>query len=146
MLDLVDTRYVWGGENSTGIDCSGLPRKALRDALLRRGISRLDGRFLRQWLEQWWFDVSAEALAKNYRNYTVSLPISGTIRTMNYQGIEVGDLAITDNGVHVLVYLGDNRWIQADPHVGKVIINNGRVDRSAWLDLPATIYRCQVLT
>ena len=39
MKNLIGTKYVWGGESSRGIDCSGLPRKALRDALLSYAIS-----------------------------------------------------------------------------------------------------------
>lgn len=35
------TRYWWGGENKFGIDCSGLPRKAFREALLRQVFKNL---------------------------------------------------------------------------------------------------------
>ncbi|MEI6178888.1 MAG: hypothetical protein WCS43_18490, partial [Verrucomicrobiota bacterium] len=37
------TRYVWGGESAVGIDCSGLPRKSLRDALLEQGWRNANG-------------------------------------------------------------------------------------------------------
>jgi hypothetical protein len=34
LLGYEDVKYVWGGENSFGIDCSGLVRIALSDAML----------------------------------------------------------------------------------------------------------------
>ncbi len=33
-----------------------------------------------------------------------------------------GDLAITENGIHVLAYLGGDEWIQAEPNLGAVIV------------------------
>ena len=33
------TRYVWGGENRLGIDCSGLVRSALSNAAILRGVT-----------------------------------------------------------------------------------------------------------
>ncbi|MFN2599036.1 MAG: NlpC/P60 family protein, partial [Pyrinomonadaceae bacterium] len=32
------TRYVWGGENSRGIDCSGLVRRGLINADFHEGV------------------------------------------------------------------------------------------------------------
>ena len=36
------TRYVWGGENGFGIDCSGFVRRGLIDANLREGVATLN--------------------------------------------------------------------------------------------------------
>jgi cell wall-associated NlpC family hydrolase len=139
-------RYVWGGENRVGIDCSGLPRKALRNALLSYGLTRLDGGALRAYLEQWWFDASAKALSEGYRGYTVPVGISGKIRTMDYGRLLPGDLAVTGGGVHVLCYLGNDRWIQADPGVGRVVDCDGRRDPNHWFDVPVTVHRWAVLS
>ena len=145
MTQLVDTRYVWGGESSRGIDCSGLPRKALRDALVWRGLRQLDGGMLRMAVEQWCYDASAKALGQGYRNYTVPLLPHGTIRQMDYASLMPGDLAVTTSGVHILAYLGDEKWIQADPGIGAVAILNGRNDKNRWFDVPVTTHRWSVL-
>lgn len=65
------TTYVWGGESRRGIDCSGLPRHALRQALIGYGLRHLDGGALRLAAEQWWFDTSARAMGEGYRRFTV---------------------------------------------------------------------------
>ena len=145
MTQLVGTKYVWGGESSWGIDCSGLPRKALRDALVWRGLRQLDGGMLRMAVEQWCYDASAKALGQGYRNYTMPLLPHGTIRQMDYASLMPGDLAVTTSGVHILAYLGDEKWIQADPGVGAVAILNGRNDKNRWFDVPVTTHRWSVL-
>ncbi len=149
LIDFDNTIYYWGGEGPRGIDCSGLPRRALRDALFSYGIRHVDGGALRMSIEQWWFDASAKALGEGYRNYTVSLNsrenIKTSIREMDYAELQPGDLAITRGGAHTLVYLGNNEWIQADPGLGKVAILNGRKDDNNWFGAPVTTHRWRVL-
>lgn len=135
------TLYIWGGEGRLGIDCSGLPRKALREAMLVQGLKTANGSLVRGWAFHWWNDASARALAGEHLDYVHPLGISGTIRKISYENLEAGDLAITKDGVHVLVYYGNNQWIQAEPGLGKVVILDGRTDPIYWFDAPVALYR-----
>jgi len=139
------TRYYWGGENSRGIDCSGLPRRALRDALWKQGWEQADGELLRMAIGQWWFDSSARALAEGYRGNTRALGGKGTVRNLDLTGLRSGDLAITADGVHVMIYVGEGKWIQAEPSMGMVVTLDGKKGASDWFDVPVTTHRWQVL-
>ena len=139
------TIYFWGGESAKGIDCSGLPRKAFRDALLSYGLKHANGQAFRAFVEQWWLDASAKALGEGYRGYAAQLGIEGTIREMEYGPLVAGDLAITKSGIHVLAYAGDGKWIQADPGIGSVITLDGRKDDNGWFTTPVTLHRWQLL-
>lgn len=141
MQTLEGVSYHWGGESSRGIDCSGLPRKAYRDALWAYGIQNVNGSACRMFVEQWWFDTSARALGEGYRGFTVEVKQGGNIKEMSYEKLEPGDLAVTVSGVHVLVYLGRGQWIQADPGAGSVINLHGRKNQNPWFSQPVTIHR-----
>ena len=140
------TQYYWGGESRRGIDCSGLPRRALRDALFSYGFQHVDGRAMRAYFKQWWFDASARALSEGYREYAQPLEISGTIRTIDDSMLAPGDMAITSDGVHVVVYAGEGEWIQASPDAGQVITLDGRSGDSVWFEVPVEMYRWSVLS
>ena len=137
-------RYIWGGENCFGIDCSGLPRKAIRTAMFRHGLT---GKFqmFRYSLENWWFDVSAKALASGYREYVRPLNLSGTVLTAPKSQLIPGDLAITECGVHVMVFLGKEEWISADPGQGKVLIEDPSKSKNPWFTCRVNFYRWSIL-
>ncbi len=139
------TRYVWGGESKLGVDCSGLPRLALRQAHCRRFFSTGNPGHARAWLNSWWFDSSADALANDYRGFTWPVDVEGTLQDIDPKTINPGDLAITENGVHLLVFLGDGKWIQADPGPNKVLIQDPKVDSSGWFKMKSTIHRWREL-
>jgi hypothetical protein len=117
------TRYVWGGEGGLGIDCSGLPRRAYRDALLAEGLRTLNGRLTRRWLEQWWHDAGAKALGEGAGGRLVMLPRADLARPEEV--LQPGDVAVVNGDTHVLVYLGGGTWLEADPDAGKVIVHDG---------------------
>lgn len=137
--------YYWGGENKRGIDCSGLPRRSLRDALLRYGIAHANGKAFRLAAEQWYYDTSAKALGEGYRNFTKNLAIEGTVLLIDSSTLQAGDLAVTKNGIHTMVYLGEGKWIQADPGIGAVATLHSRNDQNTWFDAPITMHRWTIL-
>ncbi|OAI58128.1 hypothetical protein AYO49_01340 [Verrucomicrobiaceae bacterium SCGC AG-212-N21] len=137
--------YWWGGESSRGIDCSGLIRRGMMDAALRQGLINADGEMLRAAADLWWHDCSADALGDGYRGYTVPITEAVSLNVLDHSQVRVGDLAIAGGGSHILAYLGDKRWIQADPTAQSVIAETapakngwfkGRVKivRWKWLD------------
>jgi hypothetical protein len=138
------TRYIWGGEGRRGIDCSGLPRRALRDALLDQAL-RGNGHAARLWLEQWWYDTSARAMGEGYRGFTRPTGIAGGLWQLDPAGIQPGDLAVTDDGRHVMIHLGGGEWIQSDPGPGKVITGRPEQIDNPWFRSVVSLHRWSVL-
>jgi hypothetical protein len=128
-------RYVWGGESRLGIDCSGLIRKGMIWGQFRYGLQTFNGGPIRNALDLWWHDSSAQALRDGYRGWTTRLFEADGIAQTDHARLKAGDLAVTADGVHILAYLGNREWIEADPGMRKVIkvslpTNNGWFNNS----------------
>jgi hypothetical protein len=50
------------------------------------------------------------------------------------------------SGVHILAYLGDNHWIEADPTAHKVLIVQVPESNNAWFNVPVRIVRWRTLS
>ncbi|SHJ96347.1 NlpC/P60 family protein [Rubritalea squalenifaciens DSM 18772] len=133
--------YHWGGETGKGIDCSGLPRKAYRLAMAEEGLIRANPALVRESILNWWHDSSALALMEEYRNYVKPLGIQGVLKELPTEQLLPGDLAITASGNHVIVYLGDDQWIQADPSAYKVHTLNAKKEQNPWFDTDVSMFR-----
>jgi len=94
--------------------------------------------------EQWWFDASARALAAGHRRYVAPLGVSGTVRSLDSPKLLPGDLAITKDGRHVMVFAGQGRWIQADPGSGEVVLLDPRASSNKWFGEPVSVFRWRV--
>lgn len=114
--------YVLGGESPNGIDCSGLVRRGLIDAVFSRGIRTANAGLVRAALSLWWHDCSARELGALSGDRTMAVQDVPALDTLDHALIQPGDLAVTDNGVHCLAYLGDRQWIEADPGNLRVVI------------------------
>jgi hypothetical protein len=138
------TRYVWGGENRVGIDCSGLVRAGLINAETSEAFRTRNPKLLRNGVALWWNDCSARALSEGFRQYTFPLFDSKSLDEVNLAQLQPGDLAVTDDGIHVLAYLGNESWIEADP-VEKRVLVIGAHTTNAWSDLPVKLIRWRQL-
>src|SRR5438874_1469392 len=137
-------RYVWGGENGRGVDCSGIVRAAWIDSQLRLGSKTGNPRLIRSAMSAWWFDASAKELSLGFGGRTRKLHTAKSIRANRDEQLSPGDFAIIARGVHALAYLGDHSWIEADPGIGKVIIIPTN-DKNPWLDSSAVFVRWRAL-
>jgi cell wall-associated NlpC family hydrolase len=133
-------RYVWGGEGILGIDCSGLVRKALVWAELRYGLRTFNGVAIRNAVALRWHDSSARSLRDRDRGWTSELFRENRVADADHSRLSAGDLAVTVDGVHVMAYVGNRTWIEADPNVEKVV----RVvlpTQNPWFNTPVVFMR-----
>jgi hypothetical protein len=135
------TRYIWGGEDMLGIDCSGLVRAGLIKATFKEGLLTFNPRLTRFALSLWWHDASAEALGQEYRQQTRRLFATSSINELDQNKAVPGDIAVTTSGIHVLAYLGDSKWIEADPNLGKVVIVQVPARTNLWFQEHVNVLR-----
>jgi hypothetical protein len=138
------TRYVWGGENRLGIDCSGLVRGGLINANFREGLQALNPVLVRTGLSLWWHDCSARALGEEYRQFSRHLFEALSINQLDQAQLQPGDFAVTDDGVHVMAYLGEGNWIEADPDVRRVLVVSVPTTNT-WFNSPVKLMRWRQL-
>ena len=143
LLSFRGVHYVWGGETHIGIDCSGLARTAFADAMVVEGLREGNPRLLGPMLWRfWWRDLSARAMGEDQYHYTRRIGAVKRLAGLGVRDMQVGDLAVTRFGDHVLIYLGDQQWIEANPADGGVVVH--RADRQStrpYFGQPMTIER-----
>jgi hypothetical protein len=137
------TTYVWGGENRFGIDCSGLVRRGLIDASLKKGVVSVNPALVRTSFSMRWYDCSAKALMEEYRGQTRRLFSANSIQALDHSKLLPGDFAVTSTGVHTLAYLGNESWIEADPGPHRVLIVNAK-ENNGWLKIPVELMRWKI--
>lgn len=135
----IDTRYIWGGENKIGIDCSGLVREGLIHAEVKHGLQTLNPKLIRHGFSLWWHDATAKALRDEYHHYTKRWFEARSINQLDHKKILPGDMAVTTDGVHIMAYIGNKTWIEADPNIQKVIRVKVPDKHNPWFNLPIYI-------
>lgn len=111
-------------------------RRGWIDALVIAGIRTRDPQLVRLAIRLWWMDTTANGLGDGHDTIAVqSIPAS----LPPVETLQAGDLAISAGGVHILAYLGQDQWIDADPSAGKVrILPTGE---NPWLADPVKVVR-----
>lgn len=135
--------YYWGGESPKGIDCSGLIRRGLIDSSFLNGIRTFDAGRVRFGIGLWWHDCTAKEFGEGH-GLTTRLFATPSLNALDSSRILPGDLAVSTNGAHIMAFLGGNRWIEADPGVGRVVIVATPCKDNGWFQIPMNIVRWRV--
>lgn len=139
------TRYIWGGENKLGIDCSGLVRAGLIRANFHQAMLTLNPKLLRHALWLWWHDSSAEALGHEHLQLTKRVLERINLNELEPDALRPGDIAVTLSGVHVLAYLGERKWIEADPDFRTVLVVQVPERKNPWFQEAFNVLRWREL-
>ncbi len=135
----VGVPYMWGGESIHGIDCSGLPRAARRDAAIALAIRNIDPGLIRVAIVDWFVDVGASGLLAG--RGTSRVAAANRADLLPRALLEPGDLICTADGTHVMVVVDDDSVIEADPLPDRVIVAPVADHRNPWMNTPVVAVR-----
>jgi hypothetical protein len=140
MGSAVGTPYAARFEDKPGVSCSDLVRGTLAGVNLRLGLLEANPLLLREGVELWLHDCSASELADDCHGKLLPLFRAASIDQIDESRLEPGDIAVTRDGRHSLAYIGDHRWIQADPLAGRVTHLRASA-RNPWFQVPVQMLR-----
>lgn len=132
--------FVWGAENRRAMDCSGLIRYSMRGAMRTELLATGNPRLLHLLVKAWWLDRAARDFLWPWNGLAAPVLKAATTPAVDLGQLVPGDVAVTGYGSHILAYLGDNRWIQADPERGRVVVDTAPVAQG-WYKFPVEALR-----
>ena len=88
--------------------------KRLEQTLLRKGILTLN-RFLPSGCDLSGDDTTASELGKGHDRGTIHVMTCSSLNHLDSTSLLPGDMAVTTSRIHVMAYLGRNKWIGAAP-------------------------------
>ena len=115
------------------------------DAAFLRGIQTFDPALVRYSLWLWWHDCTAKALGEQYCGLTLHLFDAASLNSLDSSRLLPGDIAVASDGVHTMAYVGDNRWIEADPEKERVVSVIVPSSDNVWFQSPMNILRWTIL-
>jgi len=138
-------KYVWGGEGRFSMDCSGLVRRGLEDALVIQGFRTCNPPLVREGVWLYWHDTTAKVIGEGYEGRTHHILATPDLNDLDYSLLKPGDLGVTTSGIHIMAYLGNKSWIAADPGAMKVTVFKIPEKMNPYFSTPMNIVRWQVL-
>lgn len=142
--------YRLGQEHNNGMDCSGLVKRALIDTLFFSAITTRNPLLLRESVFVMTHDFTVKDLITGYYGRIEKITVASSLNSETYlHVIQSGDLAATKDGGHVMAYLSNQIWIEADPtflpapglKIMKVIKEKTPSENNPWFNTPVIILR-----
>jgi hypothetical protein len=115
------------------------------DAMVTRSVKDANPALLRLALQTWWNDTTARAMGEAGSRQTMTVGSGASINALDPAQLTPGDLGIVEHGLHIMAYLGNGEWIEADPTIGRVVRMTPPVKDNGWFASPVVVARWQIL-